>query len=107
MLSITLTGTPFDFSTVLIAGVCMGISIDNSIHLLHYLSNLGPHRPSEAFQNGLRPVTVVSVLFLLVFALFGTSDIVLLQRFGFFSAIMVLSSLAANMLLVPTLWTQR
>ena len=104
MLSIAITGTPFDFSTVLIAGVCMGISIDNSIHLLHYLSNPGPGGPHQAFQNGLRPVTVVSALFLLVFALFATSDIVLLQRFGIFSAAMVISSLAANMLLVPALW---
>ena len=107
MLSITITQTPFDFSTVLIAGICMGISIDNSIHLIHYISHTGTQNFRHAFQTGLQPVTLVSLLFFLVFALFATSNIVLIGRFGLFSALMLLASLSANMFLIPALWGEK
>ena len=104
MLCIALSKTPFDFSTVLISSICMGLSIDNSIHLVHYISNPGLLLSREAFLTGLRPVTIVGLIFLLVFILFATSNIILLQHFGIFSAIMVLASLSANMFLLPALW---
>ena len=107
MLVITVTGTPFDFSTVLIAGICMGISIDNSIHLVHYISHSKEQDSRQAFQTGLQPVAMVSLLFLLVFSLFATSNIVLIENFGFFSALLILASLAANMFLVPALWAEK
>ena len=104
MASIVLTQTPFDFSTILISSICLGISIDNSIHLLHHIftSLDNPDAFSKNFFIALNPIAVVTIIFIGVFAFFATSHIVLLQRFGLFSALMIIVSFISNICLVPS-----
>ena len=102
MLTIVLLGIPFDFATVLIAAICLGLSVDNSIHLIHHLTR-GGVASRDLLEASLRPIAVVTVVFLGVFALFATSHLVLLQRFGLFSALMMATAFFTNAWLIPPL----
>ena len=107
MLGIVLTKTPFDFSTVLISSICLGISVDNSIHLIHYMSQYPESERKKAFLTALVPVGLDSFIFVGVFAIFATSSIVLFQRFGLFGGLMAAISLIVNIFLVPLLYRFR
>ena len=89
--TVSLLGLPFDFATVIIAAVAMGISIDDNIHIIHSynntLKNGGTH--DQALENALlipgKPVLKTSLLFMLGIGIFITSDLVILTRFGIFA----------------------
>ena len=104
MVSIVITKTPFDFSTVLISSICLSISIDNSIHLIHYLSRYPDTPIKQVLTKSLRPVILDSLVFAGVFSIFATSQTVMLQRFGLFSGFMTSISLILNIVLIPTLY---
>lgn len=107
MVLIVMTKTPFDFSTVLIASICLSISIDNSIHLINYLSRYQDKPIEQVLSTSLRPVILDSLVFAGVFAIFATSPTVMLQRFGLFSGFMTIVSLILNIVLIPALYRPR
>ena len=106
MLLIVVADIPFDFSTVLITSICLGIAVDDSIHLIHHLDRgKGPLR--DRFLVGLAPVVAITAIFTGVFLLFATSPIVLFGRFGPLSAMMMVLSLLSTLFFVPSFYPSR
>lgn len=100
---------PFDFSTILIASISFGITIDSSIHLLHVYQSLnGSGRNDKEIRDELlnivgSPIIISCTIFLLVFLLFVFSDIVMLIKFGVFSMVAIFSSFLINILVIPAM----
>ena len=104
---VALMGIPFDFSTVLISSITLGLSVDNSIHLIHHLTReeVRDGERKSLFSRALEPIGVVTLIFLGVFALFFLSPLVLLQRFGILGMGIVALAFVINAFLVPSLVT--
>ncbi len=104
--TVSLLGLPFDFATVIIAAVAMGISVDDNIHIIHcYVTTFkrtGNHEKAieAAMMIPGKPVLKTSLLFMLGIGLFITSDLVILTRFGIFATeAMFLAWFSATMFL--------
>ena len=99
----------FDFSTILIASISFGITIDSSIHLMHIYNDLLHKKSTGALLRKKllytigKPMIISVVIFSLMFLIFIFSDLVLLQKFGFFGFLTIIISLLVNLLLVPSL----
>ncbi|MCY4644622.1 MAG: MMPL family transporter [Bacteriovoracales bacterium] len=103
---------PFDFSTILISSIGLGICVDDNIHLIHHIFKsskpfTNAERLKAVFISALRPIIIVSILFVGVFLIFSTSKVVLLQRFGLFSALMIAISLLINIFLLPPILSRQ
>lgn len=100
---------PFDFATVLVAGVTLGLSVDDSIHLLHhYRRARRAGKPPRSALSGslrlvLRPVFLTSALFCLGLAVFFSSSLVILLKFAAFTIVGLLAALLSALVLLPAL----
>lgn len=99
-------GVPFDFSTVLVAGITLGLCVDDTIHLLHaYNRARRTQAPFEARREAIlltgKPIVTTSLLFCAGFAVLLLSDLVLVVRFAGFTIFGLAISLAASVVLLP------
>lgn len=100
---------PLDPATVMIAGVALGISVDDTIHLLsRYRRGLvGGDRPREALRRSLeelrRPLAWTSLVAGLGFLVLVAAGFVPLVHFGVLMAVALAAALAADLLLLPAL----
>ena len=108
--SIAALGLPFDFATVIIASVTMGLSIDDTIHILHrYRFHLvDEHRSQfQSLRQALfipgRPIVQSTFLFCFGAGVFLISDLVMLQRFAIFTMLGLVLALLGAVLLLPSL----
>lgn len=104
-------GIPFDFSTVLVASICLGLCIDDTIHYLHRfkyqeLSVLPSSRLEATSAHLWQPIVVTSVMLIGGFLTLLDSDLVVVKRFAGLTAIAITLSLAACFLLLPALLKQ-
>ncbi len=108
--TIAALGYPFDFATVIIASVTMGLSIDDTIHILHrYQHHLVDEHKSQRlslrqamFVPG-RPIVQSTFLFCFGAGVFLSSDLVMLQRFASFTMLGLVLALLGAVLLLPSL----
>ena len=108
--TIAALGFPFDFATVIIASVTMGLSIDDTIHILHrYKHHLVDEHESQIhslrqalFVPG-RPIVQSTFLFCFGAGVFLSSDLVMLQRFASFTMLGLVLALLGAVLLLPSL----
>ena len=108
--TIAALGFPFDFATVIIASVTMGLSIDDTIHILHrYKHHLVDEHEDQIqslrqalFVPG-RPIVQSTFLFCFGAGVFLTSDLVMLQRFASFTMLGLVLALLGAVLLLPSL----
>ena len=108
--TIAALGFPFDFATVIIASVTMGLSIDDTIHILHrYKHHLVDEHVDQIqslrqalFVPG-RPIVQSTFLFCFGAGVFLTSDLVMLQRFASFTMLGLVLALLGAVLLLPSL----
>ena len=103
MLIIVFLKIPFDFSTILISSICFGIAVDDSIHLIHHIDR-GAGTLQERFFKGLEPIVLITAIFTGVFLICGTSPLVLLSRFGIFSAAVMVLSLLTTLVFLPNFY---
>ena len=105
--AIPLAGFPFDFASVLIASISMGLCVDNNIHYLHQYRRRRAQgqtkaqalcRSSQALH---KPILLTSVLLLAGFSVFLASDLVVMIRFGAFSALAIAAALASTFVFMP------
>ncbi|MDD9872108.1 MAG: MMPL family transporter [Deltaproteobacteria bacterium] len=100
---------PFDFATILVAGVTLGLSVDDSIHLLHHYrrARRAGEPPRSALSGSLRlvlrPVFLTSALFCLGLAVFFSSSLVILLKFAAFTIVGLLAALLSALVLLPAL----
>ena len=112
--TIAVLGFPFDFATVIIASVTMGLSIDDTIHILHsYQHHLVDEHKSQrlSLRQALfipgRPIVQSTFLFSLGAGVFFSSDMVMLQRFAGFTMMGLVLALLGAVLLLPSLLSVR
>ena len=108
--TIAALGYPFDFATVIIASVTMGLSIDDTIHILHrYQHHLVDEHKSQrlSLRQALfipgRPIVQSTFLFCFGAGVFLSSDLVMLQRFASFTMLGLVLALLGAVLLLPSL----
>ena len=108
--TIAALGFPFDFATVIIASVTMGLSIDDTIHILHrYQHHLVDEHKSQrlSLRQALfipgRPIVQSTFLFCFGAGVFLSSDLVMLQRFASFTIMGLVLALLGAVLLLPSL----
>ncbi|MCH1541477.1 MAG: MMPL family transporter [Alphaproteobacteria bacterium] len=108
--TIAALGFPFDFATVIIASVTMGLSIDDTIHILHrYQHHLVDEHKSQrlSLRQALfipgRPIVQSTFLFCFGAGVFLSSDMVMLQRFASFTMMGLVLALLGAVLLLPSL----
>ena len=113
--SIPLLKMPYDFATVLIGSVSLGLCVDNSIHFLHYYkmkrgAGLSLKESVNLTLRHLgRPIFFTTVLFSIAFTVFLFSDLVILLKFGLFTLIALFLALLSNVLVLPAFlfWWER
>ena len=103
-------GVPFDFSTVLVAGITLGLCVDDTIHLLHAYNRARRTRPAAAARREAilltgGPIIVTSLLLCAGFAVLLLSDLVLLVRLALFTIFGLAVALASSLLLLPSVLT--
>ena len=102
-----LLGIPVNMATVLIAGIAVGLAVDDTIHfVLAYQASRrrGADRPTASREAmvgvGLRMV-MTSVILVGAFAAMGLSDFMPTSQFGLFSSLTIILALAADLALLP------
>jgi predicted RND superfamily exporter protein len=104
-----LLGQPLDMGTVLVASVCLGISIDDTSHVL---ANFAYHRrqgvpPNQAMRLVMARTgpSLLSTNGILIasFASFGTATFVPNIYFGILTAFILTMALVADMFFTPAL----
>ncbi len=102
-------GIWLDVATVLIAGVILGITVDDTIHLYHGYQHRLKHGVSPVFaiirsvESSGRAVIAISVVLIAQFSLLGLSDFRPTAHFGVLCAVGLLAGQVFELLLMPAL----
>ena len=103
------TGIALDVATVLIAGVILGITVDDTIHLYHGYRHRIRHGVSPVFaiirsvESSGRAVIAISVVLVAQFSLLGLSDFRPTAHFGMLCAAGLFAGQVFELLLMPAL----
>lgn len=103
------TGIALDVATVLIAGVILGITVDDTIHLYHGYLHRIQRGVSPVFaiirsvESSGRAVIAISVILIAQFSLLGLSDFRPTAHFGMLCAVGLFAGQVFELLLMPPL----
>jgi predicted RND superfamily exporter protein len=101
------TNTPFDFATVLISSVTMGLCVDDTIHWLNGFTiacKEGRNTPAiYTTRMMIKPLFLTSIILGLGFVTLGMADLVILQRFGFATFVAIALAFVSDIILLPAL----
>ncbi len=103
------TGIALDVATVLIAGVILGITVDDTIHLYHGYQHRIQRGVSPVFaiirsvESSGRAVIAISVILIAQFSLLGVSDFRPTAHFGMLCAVGLFAGQIFELLLMPAL----
>lgn len=103
------TGIALDVATVLIAGVILGITVDDTIHLYHGYLHRIRRGVSPAFaiirsvESSGRAVIAISVILIAQFSLLSLSDFRPTAHFGMLCAVGLFAGQVFELLLMPAL----
>jgi hypothetical protein len=98
---------PFDFATVLVASISLGLCIDNMAHFCHrFIYYLKAQNSSKtALQlsiNDLQtPIFLTSLILVVGFSILLLSKLVVIQKFALLTALAIILSLAMFFLVLP------
>ena len=104
-----ITGIALDLATVLIAGVILGITVDDTIHLYHGYLHRIQRGVSPVFaiirsvEASGRAVVAISVVLIAQFSLLGLSDFRPTAHFGMLCAVGLFAGQLFELLLMPAL----
>jgi len=103
------TGIHLDMATVLIAGVVLGITVDDTIHLMHHYQarrdkGMGVvHAIARSVEASGKAVLATSLLLVSQFLLLSTSDFVPTSHFGLLTAAGLVAGQLLELALLPAL----
>lgn len=104
------SGIHLDLATVMIAGVVLGITVDDTIHLYHGYRHRRQHLKmapmfaiARSFESSGRAVLAISLVLVSQFALMLTSDFQPTANFGLLTAVGLLAGQFAELALLPAL----
>lgn len=99
------TAVPLDSSTVMIAAVVLGLSVDDTLHVFGRLrrdGGAGTDSPvTDALAASAPALALTTALLAAGFGLCGLSTLVPIARFGVLAASALVLALAADLLLIP------
>lgn len=106
---------PVNMATVLIAGIAVGLAVDDTIHFVHAYqeSRLRGKDRRKACEGALMGVgwrmVMTSVILVGSFASMGLSDFMPTSQFGLLSSLTIVLALVADLTLLPVIlsWRQR
>jgi uncharacterized protein len=102
-------GQPLDLGTVLVASVCLGIAVDDTIHVLaNYRRFRQDGQPPfdamrEVFAVSGRPLLVTTTILVLSFGAFLTGDFIPNVYFGVLTALVLTVALVTDLVLLPVI----
>ncbi len=102
-------GIALDVATVMIAGVILGITVDDTIHLYHGYLHRIRHGVSPVFaiirsvESSGRAVIAISIVLIAQFSLLGLSDFSPTAHFGILCAVGLFAGQVFELLLMPAL----
>ncbi len=102
-----LSRTPFDFLTVTIAPMILGLSVDDTIHFIDYLKygyqRTGTYHAAtvEALRVVGRALLITSLIIVAAFSAYGFSRLNLMVNLGMFIMLGIASALLADYLVTP------
>ena len=104
---------PVNMATVLIAGIAVGLAVDDTIHFVHAYQESrqrGEDRRSASEQAtvsvGLRMV-MTSIILIGAFASMGLSDFMPTAQFGLLTSLTIMLALVADLTLLPVMLSWR
>lgn len=107
---LSLLKVPFDFATILIAGVTLGLSVDDSIHFLHHYKRArrsGNGQTDDFIRASLsivaKPVVITSLLFCLAIAVLCSSSLVVMVKFSVFTVAGLIAAMVSALVFLPSL----
>lgn len=107
------TGISLDVATVLIAGVILGITVDDTIHLYHGYEHRLRHGITPVFaiirsmESAGRAVVATALVLIAQFSLLGLSDFRPTAHFGMLCAVGLFSGEVFELLLMPAVLSLR
>ncbi|MBT3983561.1 MAG: MMPL family transporter [Bacteriovoracaceae bacterium] len=107
---IKLTGQFLDIGTSLVASVCLGIAVDDTIHFVtsYQLARKEGRNPLDSinftFKGTGVALVITTVLLVLGFGSFGFAEFIPNRNFGILSAIVLLFALITDLLLLPAIF---
>jgi predicted RND superfamily exporter protein len=108
-----LWGIPVNMATVLIAGIAVGLAVDDTIHFVHAYRESrqrGKDRSKACEQAvvdvGLKMV-MTSLILVGAFATMGLSDFMPTSQFGLLSSLTIILALVADLTLLPVILSWR
>ena len=102
-------GIPVNMATVLIAGIAVGLAVDDTIHFVHAFGNSRGQGadPRQACEDAIVTVGLRLVMTTLIlvgaFASMGLSDFMPTLQFGLLSSLTIILALVADLALLPVL----
>lgn len=102
-------GQPLDLGTVLVASVCLGIAVDDTIHVLANFQRLRLRGETpfvamrEVFANTAPALLSTTAILVLTFGTFVTADFTPNVYFGLLTALILATALLVDMTLTPAL----
>lgn len=108
-----LWGIPVNMATVLIAGIAVGLAVDDTIHFIHAYRESRQHGEdrSKACEQAVIDVGLKMVMTSLIlvgaFACMGLSDFMPTSQFGLLSSLTIILALVADLTLLPVILSWR
>ncbi|MBI2950239.1 MAG: MMPL family transporter [Verrucomicrobia bacterium] len=100
-------GVPLNSITIMVAAICLGIAVDDSIHFITHWRDAvraglsAPDAVADAFRIKGRPIVFTSVILIAIFSIFWFSSFPPVVHFGLLSAIAFLGALATVLFFLP------
>ena len=104
-----LMGIDLDFSTMIVAAVCFGIAVDDTIHVMtrYIASRKNSSTRKESLHTALtqsgRALIFTTIILYFGFSILMLSSFVPNIYFGFFSGIILVIALVSVLLLLPAI----
>ncbi len=107
--TLSLLKVPFDFATVLVAGITLGLSVDDSIHFLHHYKRAegGSGNVESSIEKSIsivaRPIVLTTVLFCVALAVLCFSSLVVMVKFALFTIAGLAAAMLSALIFLPSL----
>ncbi len=97
---IVISRTPFDFAIILVSSIALGISVDNTLHILSHYIRIKKQQKLEKLAEDMliksallipgKAIIQATFLFCIISLIFIFADLILLKKFGLFLSITLL-----------------
>ncbi|MEK9657542.1 MAG: MMPL family transporter [bacterium] len=102
-----LLSIPFDFATVLIVSIALGVCVDDVLHMLYHYKRMRHLGNRPAVRRCLlsigKPVLFTTFVLMLGFMVFAFSNLVLLFKFGILTTVAIFLAWFSDVIVLPAL----